>query len=73
MKASAGKAALLAEIERLKQHRPKDWQRDVRATLRALQYCMREDDYREVCVNGDMKGYETIGRKCRSTRISPPI
>lgn len=73
MKAAAGKAALLAEIERLKHEKPTNWQRDCRATLRALQSITAEDDFREVIMNGDRMGYETVGRKCRSTKIQPPI
>lgn len=73
MKASSGKSALLAEIERLKRDKPPNWQRDARATLRALQSITAEDDYREVIPNGDRMGHEMVGRKCRSTLIQPPI
>jgi hypothetical protein len=73
MKASAGKTALLQEIERLKREKPANWQRDARATLRALQSLTFEDDFREIIPNGDRMGYESVGRKCRSTRIQPPL
>lgn len=73
MKASAGKAALLTEIERLKREKPPNWQRDARATLRALQSLTREDDYRDVTINSDRKFHEALGRKMRPTNISPPI
>lgn len=43
------------------------------ATLRALQKVVGEDDFREVFVNGDRQGYEQVGRKARSTKISPPF
>ncbi len=73
MKPDRTKQELLAEIERLKREKPQFWQRDARAVLRALQSKTQEDDYREVVPNGDHKGYETVGRKCRSTRIQGPI
>jgi hypothetical protein len=73
MNADHTKQELLAEIERLKREKPQFWQRDARAVVRALQSKTQEDDYREVVLNGDRKGYETVGRKCRSTRIQGPI
>jgi len=73
MKPDRTKQELLAEIDRLKREKPQFWQRDARAVLRALQCKTQEDDYREVVPNGDRKGYETVGRKCRSTRIQGPI
>jgi len=73
MNASRTVQELLAEIERLKREKPQFWQRDARATLRALQCKTQEDDFREVIPNGDRMGYESVGRKCRSTRIQPPI
>jgi hypothetical protein len=73
MNSDAKVKELLAEIERLKRDKPQFWQRDARATLRALQSKTREEDYRETTPNGDRMGYETVGRKCRSTRIQPPI
>ena len=73
MDAIHAKKELLAEIERLKRDKPPNWQRDARATLRALQWKTRDEDFREVFVNSDMMGHESVGRKCRSTRIQPPI
>jgi hypothetical protein len=73
MNASHTVRELLAEIERLKREKPQFWQRDARATLRALQSKTYEDDFRETTPNGDRRGYESVGRKCRSTKIQPPI
>ena len=67
------KAELLARIEQLKRDKPAAWQKQIRAHLRVLQAVCFEDDFREVIPNGDRMGYETVGRKCRSTRIQPPI
>lgn len=73
MNADHTKAELLVEIERLKRDKPANWKRDARATLRALQSKTHEDDFRETFVNGDRMGYESVGRKCRSTKIQPPF
>lgn len=67
------KESLLKEIERLKLKKPPNWKRDAMATLRVLQKVISEDEFREVFVNGDRQGYEQVGRKARSTRISPPF
>jgi hypothetical protein len=67
------KAEAIAEIARLKQERPEGYRNELARLVRRLQWLCREDDFREVYVNGDKMGYECVGRKCRSTRIQPPI
>lgn len=65
------KDQLLADIEKLKREKPHNWKRQVRFLIEHIRFIT--DDFREVRVNGDKMGYESLGRKCRSTRIQPPI
>jgi len=67
------KECILNEIDSLKRRKPENWQRDARRLIRELQWHLRDEDFRETHVNSEIRGHEMVGRKCRSTKISPPF
>ena len=63
------KKSILEEIEQLKRDKPENWKRTAAGLARTLSHA----DVEIPRFNMDMMGIESVGRKCRSTKISPPF
>jgi deoxycytidine triphosphate deaminase len=65
----ATKKMILEEIEQLKRDKPENWKRKAGQLVRLITHEEIEIPH----FNADSRGFETVGRKCRSTKISPPF